>query len=73
MLVPRLVKLTDLLLLPDRDMEARRPQDKEFMEEEAIHPAALDRVWIHRSSSGSMLWIKTEADKSTSRSSSALS
>jgi len=60
-LVHRLVKLMALLLLQDR-----------VMEEEDIHLAALEPEWIPRSSSGSMLWIKIEADRSTSRSFSAL-
>ena len=60
-LVHRRVKLMGLLLLQDR-----------VMEEEDIHLAALEPEWIPRSSSGSMLWIKIEADRSTSRSFSAL-
>ena len=61
-LVHRLVNLMALLLLQDRVTE----------EEEDIHLAALEPEWIPRSSNGSMLWIKIEADRSTSRSFSAL-
>ena len=44
----------------DRVMEEPRLLDKEVMEEEDIH---LELEWILRSSSGSMLWIRTEVDK----------
>jgi len=47
----------------DRVMEEPRLLDKEVMEEEDIHLVDLELEWIPRSSSGSMLWIRTEVDK----------